>query len=102
MRSNEGRVQRKNATVSWAATRRAEASILGHRAGLGEVRIQLFDDPRVLLLDDAAFELQGECEAPVVEGEVVGKQSETLDGLILSEMRGQALHFPLDELMHKR
>src|SRR5947207_2736424 len=44
--------------------------VLKNGAGLGDAGVKRFDDGGVLLLDDAALELEGEGEAAVVEGEI--------------------------------
>src|SRR5579863_2644241 len=63
--------------------------VLEDGAGFGDVGVQVLDDIVKLGLHDAAAKLQGEGEAPVVEGEVLRKQREALDGLVLRQVRGQ-------------
>src|SRR5580698_6369550 len=72
------------------------------RAGVGDVGVEGFDEGGEFLFDDAAFEFHGEGEAAIVEGEVVGEKSETLDGLPLGEMRCEAGDFVFDELFNER
>src|SRR5260370_23726503 len=74
--------------------------VLEDRARLGDSGIKGFDDGGVLLLDDAALELEGESEGAVVESEIFGEKSETLDGFILREMNGQTLDFDIDQSVH--
>ena len=50
----------------------------------------------IFLFDDAAFELEGEGEAAVVEGEILRENSEAFDGFVLREMDGEALHLGVD------
>ena len=70
--------------------------VLMNGAGFGYVGIEGFDDIAIVLFDDAAFEFQRKGEAAIVESEVFWKQGEALDGFILSEMNGEALHFGVD------
>src|SRR4029077_4927288 len=56
--------------------RNNSALLLKNGAGLGDVGVQGFDDGGVLLLDDAALELEGEGEAAVVERKVFGEERE--------------------------
>src|SRR6267378_1782112 len=75
----------------------ARSSWLQDRAGFGDVGVEGLDDGGVLLLDDAALELEGEGEAAIVERKIFGEKSEALDGLVLREMDGEALNFRFDQ-----
>src|SRR6266851_6026216 len=61
-------------------------SFLQNRAGFGDVSVKGFDDAGVLLLDDAALELEREGEGAIVESEIFRKKSEALDGFVLRKM----------------
>lgn len=71
-------------------------SFLKNGTGFGDVGIERFDDGGILLLDDAALELEGEGEATVVERKIFGEKSEALDGFVLREMNGEALDLGVD------
>src|SRR5467141_2368141 len=75
-------------------------SFLQNGAGFGDVGVEGFDDGGILLLDDAALELEGEGEAPVIESEIFGEKSEAFDGFVLREMNGEALDLGVDERVH--
>ena len=62
-------------------------------AGFGYVGVEFVDEIVILLFDDAAFELHGEGEAAVGEGEILGEEGEPLDGFVLGEVRGEAGDF---------
>src|SRR5467141_281889 len=49
-----------------------------------------FGDVGVLLLEDAALELEGESETAVIESKIFGEKGKTLDGFVLREMNGKA------------
>src|SRR6266850_2398961 len=85
--------------VSWKS--QEPRSILKDRTGFGDVGVEGFDDRAVLLFDDATLELERKSEAPIVKGEVFGEQSETLDGFVLREMHGEALHLGIDQRVHR-
>src|SRR5712692_2366159 len=71
--------------------------VLKERAGFGDVGVQGFNDVAVLLLDDAAFELEGESEAAVGEAKILGEQRKALDGFVLREIGGEALDLGADQ-----
>src|SRR5262249_9379847 len=73
------------------------SAFLNDRTWLANVGVERFDHVLVLLFNQGPFKLHGEGERAVVEGEVGGEQSKTLDGLELREMRGKALNFRVDE-----
>src|SRR5579862_1736846 len=72
------------------------------RASGGGFGVEVLDHIGVALLDDAALELQGVGQFPTVESEVVIKQSEALDGLVLGEICSEALDFGVDEVVDPR
>ena len=80
-----------------AGSSKRRNSILENGAGLGDVRVERFDDLAESLFDDAALDLESESKAAVVESEVLGEESEALDGFVLGEMRGKALDFRVDQ-----
>ena len=52
--------------------------VLQNGAGVGYVGVELRDHVAIFLFNDAAFELHGEGQAAVVEGEVVGEQGRSV------------------------
>src|SRR5262249_46789065 len=77
-------------------------SILDNWAWLRNVSVERFDDFLELLFYNAALELHRERQRAVVEGEIVGQERETLDGLVLREMRSKARDFRFDKRANKR
>ena len=71
-------------------------SFLKNGAGFGDVGVEGFDDGGILLLDDAALELEGEGEAAVVERKIFGEKSEALYGFVLREMNGETFDLGVD------
>ena len=75
------------------------ADALG-RMSWGRLGVEALDDVGVLLLDDAALELERVGELAAVEGEVAFEQGKALDGLVLRQVGGEARDFGFDELVH--
>jgi len=71
-------------------------------AWLEDVGKEFINKVVVLLFDHAAFELHGESEAAAIEGEVVGKERETLDGFVGGEVSGETVDFLFDEGIRPR
>jgi hypothetical protein len=76
--------------------RRGHELVLKNWAGFGDVGVKRFDDGGVLLLDNAALELEGEGEAAIVESKILGEKSEAFDGFVLREMDGETLDLGVD------
>src|SRR5258708_28609663 len=74
--------------------------ILQDGAGFGDVGVKGFDNDGVLLVDDAALELEGEGEGAGVEGEIFREQSKAFDGFVLREMDGETLDLGVDQRVH--